>query len=139
MRIGNLAARTGTNAPTIRYYESIGLLPRPPRQAGGQRIYGEDDVRRLTFIRRCRELGFSIEQVKTLASLMQDRDRWCLQARDLAKAHLSGIQAKLLGLQALERSITQLIGSCEASCLGGPGPDCAVFNDLAARPAAKPV
>lgn len=87
MKIGSLAERTGTNAPTIRYYEEIGLLPRPSRRDGGQRSYGEEDVRRLTFIRRCREFGFPIEQVRTLAALFQDQGRSCMEARDLAYEH----------------------------------------------------
>ena len=73
MRIGTLADRTGTNVPTIRYYESIGLLPQAARQEGRQRVYGERDVERLTFIRRCREFGFSVEQVRSLEALGRDR------------------------------------------------------------------
>ena len=65
LRIGALAERTGTNAPTIRYYEEIGLLRPPDRQRGGQRVYGEQDLKRLTFIRRCRQFGFPIEQVRS--------------------------------------------------------------------------
>jgi DNA-binding transcriptional MerR regulator len=71
LRIGALAEHTGTSAPTIRYYEEIGLLRAAPRQAGNQRVYGRDDVERLTFIRRCREFDFSIEQVRTLVGLLR--------------------------------------------------------------------
>ena len=85
MRIGTLADRTGTNVPTIRYYESIGLLPQAARQEGRQRVYGERDVERLTFIRRCREFGFSVEQVRSLEALGRDRSRSCLELRELAK------------------------------------------------------
>jgi DNA-binding transcriptional MerR regulator len=67
-KIGELAELTGMSVPTIRYYEQIGLLPRAPRQAGGQRVYSRDDVERLTFIRRCREFDFSIEQVRALVA-----------------------------------------------------------------------
>ena len=70
LKIGALAGQTGTNAPTIRYYEEIGLLRSAGRQAGNQRVYGDADVKRLTFIRRCREFGFSIDQVRSLV-------RWC--------------------------------------------------------------
>src|SRR3546814_4419629 len=87
-RIGELARRTRTNPPTIRYYEEIGLLPAPARRDGGQRSYGEEDERRLTFIRQCREFGFSIEQVRSLVSLTQRHDRSCMEARDLAVDHL---------------------------------------------------
>ena len=80
-KIGELAERTRTNAPTIRYYEQIGLLPRPDRQEGNQRRYADADVRRLTFIRRCRDFGFSIDQVRALVTLVADRSRSCLEAR----------------------------------------------------------
>lgn len=72
MKIGHLAQATQTSAPTIRYYEDTGLLPPPLRQAGSQRIYREEDVRRVTFIRRCRDFGFSIDQIRLLVSLMHD-------------------------------------------------------------------
>ena len=77
MKIGHLAQATLTTTPTIRYYGEIGLLPLPPRQAGSQRGYGDADVRRLTFIRRCRDFGFPIDKVRLLVSLMQDGDRDC--------------------------------------------------------------
>lgn len=131
LKIGALAERTGTNTPTIRYYEEIGLLPRPDRREGGQRSYGDEDVKRLTFIRRCRDFGFPIEQVRTLASLMQDRDRSCTEARDLAQEHLAAVRAKLVELKALERSIAGFVESCDATCAGGPGPDCVILEDLA--------
>jgi DNA-binding transcriptional MerR regulator len=130
-RIGELAERTSTNAPTIRYYEKIGLLPRPDRQEGNQRRYADDDVRRLTFIRRGREFGFSIEQVRALASVVQDRSRSCIEARDLAQTHLTDVRTKLRELKALERSLTRFVAVCEAECAGGPGPDCVIFDDLA--------
>ncbi|GAA4477867.1 MerR family transcriptional regulator [Gluconacetobacter asukensis] len=137
-RIGALAGRTGTNAATIRYYEEIGLLPRPDRREGNQRCYGEDDVRRLTFIRRCRDFGFSIEQVRTLVSLVQDRSRSCMEARDLAQTHLSAVQVKLRELAALEKSLVQFVAACDAECAGGPGPDCCILDDLSGtmKPAA---
>ncbi|MGH7576618.1 MAG: MerR family transcriptional regulator [Longimicrobiales bacterium] len=129
-KIGALAERTGTNAPTIRYYEGIGLLRAAARQAGGQRTYGEEDVRRLTFIRRCRDFGFSIEQVRALVALLEDRQRSCMHARDLAQEHLTAVRAKLNELKALERSIAAFVTSCDTSCAGGPGPDCAILIDL---------
>lgn len=132
-RIGALAERTGTNAATIRYYEQINLLPRADRQEGNQRRYGDDDVRRLTFIRRCRDFGFSIEQVRALASLVQDRSRSCMEARDLAQTHLATIRAKLRELRALEKSIAQFVEVCDAECVGGPGPDCVILDDLSGK------
>jgi DNA-binding transcriptional MerR regulator len=130
LKIGELARRTGTNAPTVRYYEQIGLLPPASRRDGGQRSYGEEDVRRLTFIRRCRDFGFSIEQVRSLAALVQDRQRSCLEARDLAQDHLAAVRAKLEELKALEQTIARFAASCEVACAGGPGPDCVILEDL---------
>jgi DNA-binding transcriptional MerR regulator len=138
LKIGTLAARTGTNAPTIRYYEEIGLLPTPARREGGQRAYGEADVRRLMFIRRCRDFGFPIEQVRALAALMQDPGRSCTEARDLAEQHLATVRAKLVELEALERSIAGFVGSCDASCAGGPAPDCVIIEDLVSPSAPRP-
>lgn len=115
LKISALAERTGTNAPTIRYYESIGLLPRPDRQDGGQRTYGDEDVKRLTFIRRCREFGFPIEQVRALTSLMQDPARSCTEARDLAQKHLVAVRARIAELKALERGIAGFVRSCDVS------------------------
>lgn len=132
LKIGALAERTGINAPTIRYYESIGLLPRPHRREGGQRTYGEVDVKQLTFIRRCREFGFPIEKVRTLMGLMWDRARSCTEARDVAQEQLAAVRTKLAELEALERSLFSFVISCDTSCTGGPGPDCVILEDLAA-------
>ena len=134
LRIGALAGRTGTNAPTVRYYEEIGLLRPADRHENGQRSYGEEDVKRLTFIRRCRDFGLSIEQVRSLATIVEDRNRSCTDARDLAALHLSAIQAKIVELKALEHSIFNFVLSCNSSCAGGPGPDCVVLNDLSKAP-----
>lgn len=124
----------GTNrhvGPTIRYYEEIGLLRRATRQGGGQRVYTRNDVERLTFIRRCREFGFSIEQVRTLLSILQDPNSSCGAVRDLAVEHLTDVRIKLRELKALERRLVSFVKSCDTSCAGGPGPDCIVLGDLA--------
>ncbi len=131
LKIGELAARTGANTPTIRYYEEIGLLPRARRREGGQRCYDQDDVRRLMFIRRCRDFGFPIDQVRALAQVVEDPSRSCTEARDLAKQHLAAVRAKLVELKALERSISGFVENCDASCVGGPGPECVILEDLA--------
>jgi len=138
LKIGTLARRTGTTVPTVRYYEEIGLLPRPARRAG-QRSYGEDDVKRLTFIRQCRDFGFSIEQVRALALLMRDPDRSCMEARDLAQRHLARVKARLVELRALERAITEFVRTCDSACAGGPGPDCVVLQELTEPAAMRPL
>ena len=130
LKIGALAGQTGTNAPTIRYYEEIGLLRSAGRQAGNQRVYGDADVKRLTFIRRCREFGFSIDQVRSLVALVQDPASPCVQARDLAQEHLTAVRAKLAELKALERSLAAFVTDCDASCAGGAGSDCVILDDL---------
>lgn len=133
-KIGSLAARTGTNAPTIRYYESIGLLPSAARASGGQRTYGEADLKRVLYIRRCRDFGFPIEQVRTLVSLLDDSGRSCLEARDIAQTQLDEVRSKLKELRELERSLAAFVSDCDARCVGGSGPDCVILDDLS-RPA----
>ena len=131
LKIGALAKATRTTTPTIRYYEDIGLLPAPPRPFGSQRAYGEDDVRRLTFIRRCRDFGFPIDKVRQLAALVQDNGRSCVEARDLAFSHLAEIREKLEELRELERSVATFVESCDQSCPGGTGADCVILEELA--------
>ena len=131
LTIGGLARRSGTNPPTIRYYEQIGLLKAPDRKDGGHRVYGPDDLRRLTFIRRCRDFGFPIEQVRSLVDLVENADRSCVEARDLARENLTAVRQKLKELKRLEGSLAQLVVDCEAACVGGPGPSCVILEDLA--------
>ncbi|SRX93512.1 MerR family transcriptional regulator [Bradyrhizobium oligotrophicum S58] [Mycobacterium shimoidei] len=130
MKIGELAELTGTTAPTIRYYEDIGLLPAPAR-VGHQRRYGQDDARRLTLIRRCRKFGFSLDQIRMLTCLIQDDERPCSDARDLAQAHLEELRDKLRELHALERDVAMFIEAADDVCPGGSGPDCVVLEQLA--------
>ena len=99
-------------------------MPRPVRQGAGQRRYGHKDVRRLTFIRRCRDFGFSVDQVRKLVGLLDDRQRSCTEARDIGQAHLDAIRAKLVELHVLEQMIADFVHECDRSCAGGPGPDC---------------
>ena len=131
LKIGALAKATRTTAPTIRYYEGIGLLQAPSRPTGSQRVYGEADVRRLTFIRRCRDFGFPIDKVRLLIGLVQNGNRPCMEARDLAFSHLTEIREKLKELRALERSIAAFVDSCDQSCPGGTGADCVILEELA--------
>ena len=132
MTIGRLAAEARCTVPTIRYYEEIGLLPAAVRRGGGHRVYGEADLRRLTFIRRCRDFGFSIEQVREFAALVGSSDGDCTVARDLAQGHLDEVRRKLRELRVLERDLKQFVGACNAQCLGGPAGACVILEDLAA-------
>jgi len=132
LTIGSLAEQTGCNVPTIRHYEEIGLLPPAHRRPGGHRIYSEADLKRLTFIRRCRSLGLPIAQVRELLGLMQDPDRDCTAARDVALAHLKIVREKLTDLQVLERTFTRFVEDCSRACAGGPARDCLILDDLSA-------
>ncbi len=131
LTIGALAQQADCNVPTIRYYEEIGLLPKPGRSPGGHRIYGEADLRRLTFIRRCRDFQFPIEQIRDLVSLIESPERDCNSAKDLAEANLMIVRKKLVELRALEKSLSHFAKSCAAFCAGGPARDCVILEDLA--------
>lgn len=133
LSIGALARRSGATPPTIRYYEQIGLLRRPDRRDGGHRVYGEADLKRLTFIRRCRDFGFPIEQVRELVSVIEDADRSCTDVRDLAQAQLVSVRARMDELRELEASLTEFVVDCNARCAGGPGPECVILEDMASR------
>lgn len=132
MTIGDLAAATRCTVPTIRYYEEIGLLPQAPRRRSGHRVYGHSDLRRLTFIRRCRDFGFPIEQIRELVVLAGSPRHDCTAARDLAAQHLGEVRRKLRELQALERSLEAYVEACGAQCAGGPADKCVILEDLAA-------
>lgn len=129
--IGVLAQQTGCTVPTIRYYEEIGLLPTGPRTEAGRRLYGAPAVKRLTFIRRCRDFGFSIEQIRELVGLVDEPQRPCVEVRDIASGHLAEVRKKLAELQALEVSLSAFVVSCNTACAGGPSVDCTILEDLA--------
>jgi DNA-binding transcriptional MerR regulator len=126
LRIGTLAARTGTTVPTIRYYEQIGLL-RPAARRGGQRSFDNEHVHRLGFIRRCREFDFSIPEIRALLSLMQ-AGHSCTEVRALAEGRLLELRRKLAELQRLEKSIAGLVRECSESCDGGAAADCVILQ-----------
>jgi MerR family copper efflux transcriptional regulator len=129
--IGLLARQASCTVPTIRYYEEIGLLPSVPRTDGGRRIYGAATVRRLSFIRRCRDFGFSIEQVRELVRLIDEPNRPCVEVRKVAAKHLAQVRDKLAKLQALERSMEAIVESCDTACASGTTVDCTILEDLA--------
>lgn len=130
LTIGALSAQTGCNVPTIRYYEEIGLLPPPQRTASGHRSYRDADLKRLAFIKRCRDFGFPIERVRTLANLFEDGDRPCAEARDMAQEQLAAVRVKLEELRALEASLMAFVDGCDAVCSGGVARDCVIIEDL---------
>ncbi|WP_234729572.1 MerR family transcriptional regulator [Acidocella facilis] len=127
MNIGELARVTGTNVETIRYYERTGLLPAPPRTASNYRVYSAAHVARLSFTRRARDLGFSIEQIRALLDLSDQRDRPCKAVDMIAREHLAEVERKLAGLQALQHELSALISQCKQGTVG----ECRVIEALA--------
>lgn len=111
--IGGLSARSSCNIETIRYYERIGLLPRPPRR-GRYRVYDEEDVGRLSFVRRARELGFTLNEVKALLGLARKGQASCTEVRDLASAHLREVRARISDLRRMEKALQGAVQACEA-------------------------
>jgi len=110
--IGQMAKATATNIETIRYYERIGLLPAPARTSGNYRAYGSDHLARLSFVRRSRDLGFSIETVRDLLGLADEKDRDCGAVDVIAREHLAEVERKIADLTALGRELRDLIGRC---------------------------
>ncbi len=129
LSIGILAERTDTNVQTIRYYEQIGLMPRPSRTEGNQRRYDADHVRRLAFIRNTRDLGFTIETITTLLDLAAKPDRSCGEVIAIAQENLEVVRERLAKLRALERALKHLV----ASCAGGRIDDCRIIEALCDR------
>lgn len=130
VRIGTLAEQTGCSVPTIRYYEDIGLIPRAKRRSSGQRVYDASAVQLIGFVRRCRDFGFTIEQVRSLASLSRNKPRDCVEARDIAQEHLERVRARMLELMTLEGTLARFIDACDKTCAGGKAPDCTILRDL---------
>ena len=112
LTIGHLAKATATKVETIRYYEQAGLLPIPTRTEGNYRLYTPEHLNRLSFIRRARDLGFSIEQVKALLGLSDQKDRPCEAVDIIAREHLAEVDRKLRDLKALRKELDRLIRQC---------------------------
>ena len=127
--IGQLSRLSGVNIETIRYYERVKMLPSPPRTASGRRVYDSTHLRILAFVRRSRELGFSLDQIRTLIRLGGPEKASCREVRDIAVHHLDDIRAKLDDLQKLERLLAKTV----ARCSGKTAPDCPVLDILDIR------
>jgi MerR family mercuric resistance operon transcriptional regulator len=124
--IGVLSNEAGVNIETIRYYEKIGLMPAPPRTQGRQRVYDAVHLKRLTFIRRGRELGFSLDQIRDLLGLVRGHDLICAEVKAMTEEHVSDIRRKVKDLRRLERVLTELA----ARCSGNAVPDCPILDTL---------
>ena len=126
LKIGDLAKATGTKVQTIRYYEEIGLLPAPGRTAGTYRAYDEAHLNRLAFVRRGRELGLGLDQVRDLLSLADQKDRSCATVEAIARAHRAAIERKIADLQALDWVLGRMIDCCGHGTVA----DCGILEAL---------
>lgn len=126
LTIGDLGRATNTKVETVRYYERIGLLPKPPRSAGNYRSYGAPELGRLSFIRRARDLGFSLDQVRTLLGLSDDRSCDCAGIDRIANEHLREVDRKIADLKALRRELKAVIDSCDGGTVG----ECRIIEAL---------
>lgn len=124
--IGALAKESAVNIETIRYYEKIGVMPKPARSTGGYRLYTPDHVKRLTFIRRGRELGFSLDELRDLLHLVDGHTYSCAEVRALTLEHVAGIRRKVADLKRLERVMTAVASQCS----GRKIPDCPIIDAL---------
>jgi Cu(I)-responsive transcriptional regulator len=127
LSIGELARITNTKIVTVRYYERIGLLPPPARTSGNYRAYARRHLERLSFIRRGRDLGFSLDEVRALLRLSDDRSQSCAEVDRIARLHLSEVERKLADLVSLRTQLKQLIGQCRQGTVA----DCRIIEALA--------
>ncbi len=123
---GVLAKQSGVNGETIRYYEKIGLMPDPIRSEGGHRLYNDTHLRRLLFIRRCRELGFTLEEIRGLLELVDEGDYTCAEVRERTIVHLDDVRQKIRDLQKMQRTLKIMVSQCD----GGLVPECPIIDTL---------
>jgi MerR family mercuric resistance operon transcriptional regulator len=124
LTIGALAKRTGVGIETIRFYERGGVLPKPPRSMGGHRLYGGEYPKRLNFVRRCRDLGFSLDDVRRLLRLVDGGGYTCAEVKTVAINHLADVRRKIADLTRLERTLAVVA----SKCTGGKVPDCPIMD-----------
>lgn len=133
MKIGQASAASGVSQRMIRHYEAIGLIPAATRRDSGYRDYDERDVHSLRFIGRARDLGFGIEEIRSLLALWQDRNRSSAEVKALALTRAAELKRKARALDAMRRSLEQLA----ACCHGDDRPDCPILQDFGAEPATR--
>ena len=129
MNIGEAAVRSSVPAKTIRYYESIGLIPRAARTAGNYRDYDANDLQTLSFIQRARMLGFPVKDVAALLTLWRDKRRAASSVKRLAEGHIGEIDRRMRELKAMRRTLMHLMERCQ----GGERPDCPIIDELAGQ------
>jgi DNA-binding transcriptional MerR regulator len=127
--IGDLSRQTGVKVPTIRYYEQVGLLAAPIRTEGKQRRYGAPDVPRLNFIRRSRELGFEVDDIRELLALSAQPEQPCENADKITARHLASVNQRISQLNALRAELSRMLANCDGGCVA----DCRVLESLAVQ------
>ena len=126
LSIGALAKQTGCKVETIRYYERIGLMPPPPRTPAGRRLFDDSHVRRLSFVRRSRELGFALEKVRTLLKLVDGGHYTCEEVQSITLNHIADLRCRISDLEKLAGTLEQMAGECS----GGTIPECPIVDAL---------
>lgn len=129
LTIGQLARETGTKVETVRFYEKSGLLPLPARTGGNYRSYDRMHLNRLSFIRRARDLGFSLGQIRALLALSDDRDQSCAAVDAIAKEHRAEIERKIADLRALKKELDRMIDQCGCGVIA----DCRIIESLSPK------
>jgi len=124
--IGKLSKKTGVNIETVRYYEKIGLIPKPYRSEGGNRLYNTEQIKRLAFIKRCRELGFPLETIREFLRLVDEKSFTCAEIAGISQHHLEDIRAKIRDLKKIESHIKDMLSQCNKNNT----PDCAFIDIL---------
>jgi MerR family transcriptional regulator, copper efflux regulator len=133
LNIGDAARASGVSAKMIRHYESLGLLREARRTAAGYRVYDESDVHTLRFVRRARDLGFSMSDIEQLLGLWKNRRRASADVRKVAQRHIADLDRKIAELQEMRRTLEHLVHHCR----GDHRPECPILDDLAEEPAAR--
>jgi Cu(I)-responsive transcriptional regulator len=128
--IGEAARHSGVSAKMLRHYESLGLLGAVARTDSGYRLYSAADVHTLRFIKRCRDLGFSMAEIAELVDLWQNRTRASASVKRIAQKHMDELNQRIAAMQAMQRSLSTLLGCCH----GDDRPDCPILDDLAGQP-----
>lgn len=126
--IGELSERTGVRIANIRYYETVGLLPKAARRNGRHRTYDAADVKRLQFIRNARETGFGVDAVRSLLHLAEPKNESCEAAKELSIRQLREVRTRMRDLKRIEQDLIARIAACDADCQCGRASDCAVLN-----------
>jgi Cu(I)-responsive transcriptional regulator len=129
MKIGEIAAATATKVETVRFYEKSGLLPPPARTQSNYRSYGTSHLQRLSFIRRARQLGISLDDVRELLALADDKEQSCEAVDAIASSHLRDVERKLADLNQMADELKRMIGQCHKGQVG----DCLIIETLAMR------